>query len=218
MPSAVILANGQFPRKEYPLYLLKEAERIVCCDGAFAKYLKAMERVFGKTRLPDRVIGDLDSLPSSLREKYSSIITHIEEQDHNDQTKALRYILGTWPEVDTVHILGATGLRADHTVGNLSLLMEYPRLFDLGERSIDMVSDYGTAFALTDTCTLEVGQGRKVSLFSPDNTLRICSTGLQWPTDGVVFDNWWKATLNRATQDEITLTFSHPSRALLILD
>jgi hypothetical protein len=34
----------------------------------------------------------------------------------------------------------------------------------------------------------------------------------------VVFDNWWKATLNRASADIVTLTFSHPSIALLILD
>jgi len=71
---------------------------------------------------------------------------------------------------------------------------------------------------VTDSCELHVGAGRALSLFSPDNSLRIRSQGLQWPTDQVVFDNWWKATLNRASADIVTLTFSHPSIALLILD
>ena len=225
MSTAVILAAGEFPRKPYPLYLLQSADRIVCCDGALEGYLRRMPKLFGGAeRLPDAVVGDMDSLPKALQERYSSIIHKDGGQDDNDQTKAVRYVLEHFPEVSEIHILGATGRRADHTIGNLSLLMEYPRLFAdrQAERSegisIDAVSDYGTAFALTDSCELHVGQGRRVSLFSPDNSLTIHSEGLQWPTGGVVFDNWWKATLNRATADIIRLTFSHPSRALIILD
>ena len=81
-----------------------------------------------------------------------------------------------------------------------------------------MVSDYSTAFAITDSCELHVGKGRRVSLFSPDNSLTIKSEGLHWATDGVVFDAWWPATLNRADDVIVKLTFSHPSRALVILD
>ena len=216
--TAVILAAGAFPTKPYPLYLLQSADIVVCCDSAFAKYLRRMPRIFGGERLPDIVIGDMDSLPASLRSAYQDIIVHETEQDHNDQTKAVRYILGHYPDVREIHILGSTGLRADHTIGNLSLLMEYPRMFGTADVAIDAVSDYGTAFALTDSAELHVGAGRRFSLFSPDNGLRIRSEGLQWPTDDVVFDNWWKATLNRTTADIVRLTFSHPSRALVILD
>jgi len=56
-----------------------------------------------------------------------------------------------------------------------------------------------------------------VSIFSPDNSLKISSEGLRYQTSGVVFDNWWKATLNRADSDLVTLTFSHPSLALVVL-
>lgn len=216
--TAVILAAGAFPTKPYPLYLLQSADIVVCCDSAFAKYLRRMPRIFGGERLPDVVIGDMDSLAASLRSAYQDIIVHETEQDHNDQTKAVRYILGHYPDVREIHILGSTGLRADHTIGNLSLLMEYPRMFGAADIAIDAVSDYGTAFALTDSAELHVGAGRRFSLFSPDNGLRIRSEGLQWPTDDVVFDNWWKATLNRTTADIVRLTFSHPSRALVILD
>ncbi len=295
MASAVIICAGDFPRREYPRYLLESADLVVCCDSAFSRYLR-----FCKGNLPESlvIIGDMDSLPAALQKKYAGHIIRIAEQDDNDQTKAVRYILAERPEIDTIHILGATGRREDHTLGNLSLLMEYARTFlagrtadeplgpgeriadepgrrtadepggriadepgrrtadELGGRiadepsrriadepggriadeplgpgeapvnrekgqrrdvQVDIVSDYSTAFAITDTCDLYVGEGRPVSVFSPDNSLRIVSEGLQWPTDNVVFDNWWKATLNRATSDRIRLRFSHPSIALVIL-
>ena len=218
MRSAVILCDGEFPRKAYPLYLLENADTVVCCDGAAVKYLRFTKRRFGEERLPEAVVGDMDSLPKALRERLSPIVVHVAEQDDNDQTKSMRWVLEHHPDVTEIHILGATGRRADHTIGNLGLLMEYTRLFDLGDVRVEAVSDYGTAFALTDTCELHVGKGRRVSLFSPDNSLAIKSEGLQWPTDAVVFDNWWPATLNRATDDVVRLAFSHPSRALVILD
>lgn len=214
MTDIVILCNGAFPRKAYPLYLLDSAEAVVCCDGAAVKYV----RRYGEKRLPEAVIGDMDSLPGRWREKLAPIVVHVEEQDDNDMTKAMRYVLEHHPDVTDIHILGATGLREDHTVGNLGLLMEYTRLFDLSGIRVEMVSDFSTAFAITDSCELHVGKGRRVSLFSPDNSLTIKSEGLHWATDAVVFDNWWPATLNRADADIVKLTFSHPSRALIILD
>ena len=218
MPSIVILCDGEFPRKAYPLYLLDQADAVVCCDGAVLKYLRYTRRRFGEERLPEAVVGDMDTLPKTWQERLSKLIVHESEQDDNDQTKAMRYVLGRHPDVTEIHILGATGRREDHTLGNLGLLMEYTRMFDLRKVRLEAVSDYSTAFPLTDSCELHVGKGRRVSLFSPDNTLTIRSKGLQWPTDGVVFDNWWPATLNRAVEDVVKLTFSHSSRALVLLD
>ena len=215
MASAVILADGDFPRNPYPRYLLDSADFVVVCDGALRRWARAVPG-----RRPDAVVGDMDSLPAALRRRYADILHPEAEQDTNDLSKALRYLRAHGPQVSEIHILGATGKREDHTVGNLSLLMEYARqygLTGLSAPSLDMVSDYTTAFAVTDTCTLAVGEDRSFSLLSPDNSLRIQSQGLVWPTDGVVFDNWWKATLNRADAPVVTLTFSHPSLALVIL-
>ena len=220
MATAVIVGNGQFPKNEYPLYLLESADCVVCCDGALDTYLRHFR---GRNlRRPDVVIGDMDSLSKKTAERFRDIAVKIDEQETNDQSKAFHYILEHFPDVDTIHILGATGKREDHTIGNLSLLMEYAREMrrqDCGRTvSVDIVSDWSTAFAITDTCTLDVGEGRSVSIICPDNSLNIKSEGLVWPTDNVVFDNLWQATLNRASADRISLTFSHPSIALIILN
>ena len=220
MATAVIVGNGQFPKREYPLYLLESADYVICCDGALDTYLRHFR---GRNlRRPDVVIGDMDSLSKKTAERFRDIAVKIDEQETNDQSKAFHYILEHFPDVDTVHILGATGKREDHTIGNLSLLMEYAREMrrqDCGRTVfVDIVSDWSTAFAITDTCTLDVGEGRSVSIICPDNSLNIKSEGLVWPTDNVVFDNLWQATLNRASADRISLTFSHPSIALIILN
>ncbi len=218
--NAVIICNGEFPVKEYPRYIIRNADVTVCCDGAFDKYMKAGESIFGKEKLPDVVIGDLDSISSVKREKYSRIIVHDADQETNDQTKAFRYVMENFPEVTEIHIIGATGLRTDHTIGNVSLLMEYARDYSLDSRgiSVDIISDRETIIPVTDTIELQCGEGRSISVFSPDSTLKIHSEGLVWPLDNVVFDNWWKATLNRAANDTIRLVFSHRSIALVMLD
>lgn len=220
MATAVIVGNGQFPKKEYPLYLLESADYVVCCDGALDTYLRHFRGRY--LRRPDVVVGDMDSLSKKTAERFRDIAVKIDEQETNDQSKAFHYILEHFPDVDTIHILGATGKREDHTIGNLSLLMEYAREMrrqDCGRTvSVDIVSDWSTAFAITDSCTLDVGEGRSVSIICPDNSLNIKSEGLVWPTDNVVFDNLWQTTLNRASADRISLTFSHPSIALIILN
>ena len=218
--SVVIICDGKFPTEAYPRYLVMSADVTICCDGALVKYLRAGKALFGEVKTPDLVIGDMDTLSAAMQKKYSSIIIREDEQEHNDQTKAVRWAVGNIPDIDHIYIIGATGGRLDHSIGNASLLMEYTRMFDLESKgiAIDMVTDEGTAFAVNDTTEFDCGIGRRVSIFSPDNTLKIRSTGLEYPTDEVVFDNWWKATLNKAVADTVRLEFSHPSMALIILD
>jgi len=213
MNSLIILCDGAFPTEPYPLYLLDSAEGVVCCDGALKRWVE-----HNPSAQPLAVVGDMDSIPQELKERYKDSLYPESEQDYNDLTKAMRWVLREHPEVQEITILGATGLREDHTIGNLGLLMEYTRMFDLGDRRVSMVSDYGTAFAITDSCDLHLGEGRRISLFSADNSLKISSEGLQWPTDEVVFDAWWKATLNRTSAPIVSLHFNHHSALLVMID
>ena len=218
--TVVIICDGRFPKSDYPRYLVRSADFIICCDGAVRKFLRASVAIFGEKRLPDVVVGDMDSLSPALRKRHNNIIVQIDEQEHNDQTKAFRWALENIEGISQIYILGATGEREDHTIGNISLLMEYARTYDLEGMGInvEMVSDHATIFAATDTFGMDCGEGRRISIFSPDNSLRIKSEGLEWPTDEVIFDNWWKATLNRASEDHVRLIFSHRSIALIMMN
>ena len=209
-----ILAAGDYPRRVYPRLLLTAADYpVVCCDGALHDALKHGLNVAA-------VVGDMDSVPKADLKHFGGEVVRVAEQDDNDLTKALHYVLGRWPDVDNITIFGATGRREAHTVANLSLLMEYEKQYGFWERGItlQMISDWSTMFAVGDSSELIFGEGRAVSLLTCDPTLRVSSQGLEWPLDDVVFDNWWKATLNRATSDSVDLEFNHPSPLLVILD
>ncbi len=222
MSSVVIIAGGDFPKKEYPRQILRDADSIICCDGnALKAFLRNRKAIFGEDcRQPDAVVGDLDSMPAKLLDEYGDLLVHIEEQDDNDLAKAFHYVLDHIPGVDLITFLATTGKREDHTLGNFGQLMEFARhLESIGSSiSLQAVSDYSTVLPVTDSCELFVGEGRTVSIFSPDNSLNIKSEGLVWQTGGVVFDNWWQASLNRSDADLVRLRFSHKSIALVILD
>ena len=198
-----ILAAGDFPRAEAPLAALRGADVCICCDSA-AENLVA----FGLE--PDRIVGDLDSLSPAYQERYTDRITRITEQDDNDLTKAFHLALTLSPS--RITILGATGKREDHTLGNISLLLDYAREATC---PVEMLTDFGRFTAIFDTATLPSQPGQQISIFAFDNNLKIKSAGLKYPTDQVRFDTLWKATLNEALSEVFTLTLSHPCGVLL---
>ena len=113
---ALILANGDYPSASFPLRMLEEAPYVVCCDGGANEYI-------ARGYLPDVIIGDGDSLSEANRLQYASLIHHNPDQETNDQTKAVQFLLAQGKR--KIAIVGATGKREDHTIGNISLLMEY---------------------------------------------------------------------------------------------
>ncbi len=202
-PTVVILAAGDFPKAAAPLRALHEADLRICCDSA-------AESLVAYGLEPDRIVGDMDSLSPKLQACYADIITHVAEQDDNDLTKAFHLALTLNPA--RITLVGATGRREDHTLGNVSLLLDYARE---SECPVEMLTDYGRFTAIFDTATLPAVPGQQVSIFAFDNSLTIKSAGLKYPTDQVRFDTLWKATLNEALSDAFTLTLSHPCGVLL---
>ncbi len=223
----MILAAGEFPRKASVLRLLDEADMIACCDSAAVKLLEQGRRSFSSGELeeglhlgesrwePGLIVGDMDSLPPDIREHYSDRMVFCSGQDDNDLTKTFHEVIRLAPR--RIHILGATGRREDHTLGNISLLADYVREIEsAGIRcEIDMVSDYGVFCAATGTRSFACVPGQEISIFAFDNSLQMTATGLQYPLDGVVFDSLWKATLNVATSEAFTLHLNHPAPYLV---
>lgn len=216
----VILANGDFPAGKDLREKIVHADILICCDGAFSTLRRHPELAEAVSGHEYYITGDLDSLPANLRKKFGPRIIPYEDQDINDLTKsfilACRLAAGRRTEIT---FLGATGKREDHCIANMGLLMEYAgsEFVRSGKCSIVMESDHSTIFAATDSITFSCRDGQPVSVFSPDPSLTVTSEGLKWQTSGVRFTNWWQASLNRAIQERVTLTLSHPSRILVVL-
>lgn len=190
----IILADGSFPEHEIPLGYLKNAERIICCDGSAEQLLKA-------GMVPDAIVGDLDTLPAGIAERFSDRIYRSTEQETNDLTKAVNWCAGKGYK-DLV-ILSATGKREDHTIGNISLLAEYVK-----ETSVIMVTDTGIFIPFKESSSVSTLPGQQVSVFSVDPGTEITSEGLKYPLKDLRLTNWWVATLNEAVGKNVSLIFN----------
>ena len=186
----VILANGSFPSRTIPLSILNNCKRIIACDGATNRLVKA-----GKT--PTVIVGDCDSLSDENKKQFASIIHQVTEQETNDLSKAVRYCVEQgWKDII---ILGATGEREDHTMANISLLAEYLHL-----ANISMVTDYGVFVAISKDSIFDSYKGQQVSLFPLDGQ-PISVKGLKYQIENKIFDRWWQATLNESEAAEFVI-------------
>jgi thiamine pyrophosphokinase len=145
-------------------------------------------------------VGDCDSLDSWIIDKYADKIFEDADQETNDLTKAVRWCYESGYK--DIVILGATGKREDHTIGNISLLAEYARTI-----RIIMITNTGTFYPFLESCRVPSLPGQQVSVFSIDPETEITSSGLKYPLVKRKLRNWWEATLNEALGDQFELKF-----------
>ncbi len=186
---AVILANGTYPHADIPLQLLKEAPFLIACDGA----TNALVR---HHIIPTVIIGDGDSISPENKERFRDIFHQVADQETNDLTKAVNYL--EEQGMINIAVLGATGGRDDHALGNISLLVEYIRR----KINVRMFTDYGVFIPLHGVQTLSSTKGQQVSIFN-FGAKNIQGHGLKYPLYD--FTNWWQGTLNEAEGSEITI-------------
>ena len=189
----VILANGQYPSHAVPVSYLEEADLIVCCDGA-------AEKLVAHGMEPGIITGDLDSVSPALKKRYEKILIPDADQETNDLTKAVKWCVSQG--IKEIAILGATGIREDHTLGNISLLADYNR-----DLKATMLTDTGSFRVFDRMVTIDSFPGQQVSLFSLDPGLAVTSHGLRYPLINLRLTSWWRGTLNEALGDSFTLTF-----------
>lgn len=186
----VILANGQFPESEIALSVLNNARFIVCCDGAINQ--------LSKTNLvPSAIVGDCDSLSDENKHKYNDILQRNPDQETNDLTKAVEFCIKN--NRTRLTILGATGKREDHTLGNISLLVEY-----LDRCDVEMITDYGLFVAIKKNAEFESYKGQQVSMFAIEKA-NISVHNLMYEVKHRQFTNWWQGTLNESLSDKFAI-------------
>lgn len=189
-PEVIVLADGDYPTHPAPCSVLEDATMVACCDGAVDAYVE-------RGGVPDFIVGDGDSISEENRLKYSSIIRKIDEQEDNDLTKTIKHMQSLG--YTKIAIVGATGKREDHTLGNISLLLEYKRM----GLDVRMITDYGVFLPVEGDCECESFSRQQVSIFNFGAT-DFASEGLVYPLYD--FTSWWQGTLNQSTGNYFTIT------------
>jgi len=199
-----IIANGDFPTRKAVLDGIATADKVVCCDGAFEKYVGWK----GRGPQPVTVVGDGDSLAPEVLEAAAAAgvvfeWVRVEEQEMNDLTKAVRHVVGLGEALESITIVGATGLREDHTLGNISLLAYYMEQYpDIRFR---MLTDCGLFLPVRGEARIASRPGQQVSIFSLTPEVPVSVEGLRWPINNRPFTQWWQGTLNEAAADNFVV-------------
>lgn len=153
------------------------APALVAADGG-------ADRALALGRVPDLVLGDLDSLSDAARLRIPAGRIHlIAEQDSTDFTKCLRRI-----DAPFVLAVGFAGLRLDHTLAALSAMAAGGAMPVSMPKSMPVIllAAEDVVFLAPPRLDLDLPPGTRLSLW-PMGPARGRSTGLEWPIDGLEF-------------------------------
>ena len=168
---ALVIANGEPPKKLRLQALVREANVVLCADGGANTALKLGV-------VPDAIIGDLDSVHTETLVKFRKVPTY---QDSNDETTDLEKAIA-WAikaKYDHVTVVGGSGKRLDQAIGNLGVLAKfYP------DAVVRIVDDFGELTYVGRALTFEAKKGEIVSLIPLCRCEGIVTSGLRYALNG----------------------------------
>jgi len=169
----IIFANGDLPDLEKARALLHDDDFIIAADGG-------TRHVLALGRIPNIIIGDLDSLPANFEPSTfnGEIIRFSQDKNETDLELAIHHALTLNPE--QVIILAALGGRLDQTLGNIALIsnpfIPHPSSFIL--RLDDGIEE---VFFCHDNCEIKGTSSEIVSLIPWQGEVAgIVTSGLKW--------------------------------------
>lgn len=194
MPSAALLKE-----------LAAQADFILAADGGAPKAIQA-----GIT--PDKIIGDLDSLPPSFSWPADKLL-HVSRQDNTDLEKALDFLQEK--SFTQVTVAGAIGGRWDFSIGNF--LSAYPYL---NKMDICFAADGWKIFPLIKSVQKTVRPGTRVSLIPLTDCRQVTLKGLQYPlqNENLYLGHTGRTLSNTAKEDTISVQFTQGFLLLYIED
>ena len=183
-PSYALIANGAF-ENPFPLIpLLRFYQSIVAVDGGLIHCAKL-------GIIPDMIIGDFDSIPAELLQKYPQVPIQAfpKDKDQTDLELAIQHIYR--PEVEKIAVFGALGKRTDHILSNLHILRRYPN-------KIVFETETETVVCVQGSTDVETFPGQTISLIQMGPVRGITTKGLRWELAKAKFDKYFYSLSNIA--------------------
>lgn len=164
---ALVIANGESPSQELFEELLAGEPLVIAADGG-ARHALAFGRV------PDAVVGDLDSAGEAIRAAVPASHFHRDARlDTTDLEKAISFAVRQG--ITTIDIVGAGGGRSDHALANLSVLALY--------RGVARLVMHDELFAISlveGEASVEGPPGTVISLVAIGECRGVTTDGLRW--------------------------------------
>jgi len=164
---ALILANGKPPGKRLFKKYSSQADLFICADGG-------ANTAVNFDVVPDLIIGDFDSVQNeTLRIFKKTKLQKLKGQNSTDLEKALTSAIQR--KCNEIVVLGATGGRLDHAMGNLSALVKFSH-----KAAIKFIDDTGEFIYAGRKIILTAAIGTSISLLPLSRCSGIVTSGLKW--------------------------------------
>lgn len=183
---ALLVGNGEKLSARFLRALAKGADLVAAADGGAAQLVRA-------GLVPDAIIGDLDSLPVSLRRKLSCVLVHRKTQQNNDLEKALSYLAKKG--VSACTLVGFMGGRADFTFGNFLLLAKWAKKMEL-----TLAGETWQLYALCKSRSFACKKGVRASLLPLTRCGGVSLEGFVYPLTKATLSVGTTRTLSNQTK------------------
>ena len=191
---ALLIGNGEKISPAFLHKLAAAADAVFAADGGAVACARA--------RLtPQRIIGDLDSIPPALKKKWADKLLRINTQQNTDLEKALCYL--SEAGFTSCTLAGFWGNRPDFSMGNLLALFRFCTKMELRA-----VTPEWSIYPVTKSTRLPCAKGKRVSLIAVKNCRGVTLSGLKYPLQNASVPLGSTLTLSnvaRADIFEITL-------------
>jgi thiamine pyrophosphokinase len=165
----VIIGNGENWKKEKIVSFCRESDYIIAADNG----LSVLHRFH---LMPNLIIGDLDSVPSSLLVQYKQIPIekHPQKKDLTDTELCIQKAIGLNPK--QIILLAMTGNYFDHSYANIiNLFRNYRQNIKM-----QIITSNSIIFPIIEKTTLFNLKGRRFSLFPLNTITEFSLSGAQY--------------------------------------
>lgn len=187
----ILILNGELSNYKNIVSFLKQYNSIICADGAANKIIQLGIE-------PDYILGDLDSIDNNNLKKYSKNIIELKNQNYNDLHKSLLWLKEK--NIKKIDIIGFDGKRIDHTIGNFNIILDCISFID-----ITIYTEYGTIYTVNKERIFKNCNKKSISIFNSMPENKITTYGLKYELNNICLERFYKGTLNKATEDKITI-------------
>ena len=163
---------------------------IICTDGA-------ADKLIGSGRNPDIIIGDFDSTSIKDKDRKGKWI-EAPDQNKTDLEKTFEWCIMN--NIKKIVLLGSSGKREDHTIGNLFTLAKYH-----DEIKCEMITNHAKIICVSGENYIFADTNQNVSIIATEPIESITLDGLQYNMKNESLLPSSRAISNKAIGDKFYL-------------
>ena len=205
MGRVLIVANGEWPSSFNLQHERTTYDQLVALDGA-------ANRLLDLNLIPDVIVGDLDSITTSVLNQCESSGVHIvriPSQEKSDISKGLQWVQQEQPNAK-IDVIGVEIGRYDHH------LAAYSALFECQSSATLLLNGWTATRVDSNPTTFQVKPHAIISLIPFGSVQGVTLEGCQYPLQNASLTTGTQGVSNKAIESEIVVSAQSGNLLLLI--